>query len=169
MRATPVSGLRWGGMTPRTFFPGRLLRTLEHAQRFGRFLERLEAGRHDPTRRAWLRGRRREIVSFVDRIGRDYRSRRLDETGATACVEAYLYALHAGVATELGEHVPECCGASAAITVVAARPTEDTPTAVYVQPRAPSEPRHPRRSPPDITSVDIEADQLLAGLVTRVE
>jgi hypothetical protein len=169
-------------MTPRTLLPNRLLRTILHAESFCAFLSRLDGRRFDTTARAWLLGRRQEIGFFVERISRDYRHKKLDETAAAAAIDAYLAALHGGVATHFGERSPACCVASAAPTVVAPHPTDNTPTTMYVKPRplavtavAPP-PAPPRAAPPrpwspgpdSATFVDVEPEMLLAGLETRM-
>jgi hypothetical protein len=165
-------------MTPRTFFPGRLMRAVNHAESFCVFLSRIDCRHFDVTARAWLLGRRREVASYVDQIGRDYRQKRLSEAEASACIEAYLAALHAGVGTHFGERSPACCKASVAVTAVAPRPTDNTPTTMYVRPRQllspPARPPRPEPARPQrpsfedsVTWIDVEPDQLLAGLATR--
>jgi hypothetical protein len=161
-------------MTPRNFFPGRLMRAVNHAESFCIFLARLDTRRGDASALAWLLGRRQEVACFVEQVGREYRWKKLDETAATACIDAYLAALHAGLATHFGERVPACCKPFLAITAVPPRPTDNTPTTVYERPTRPQPlarpaPRRPRvREPSDSgTWVDVEADRLLAGLITR--
>jgi len=154
------------------------MRAVNHAESFCVFLSRIDSRRFDVTARAWLLGRRREVACYIDQIGRDYRQKRLDETEASACIGAYLAALHAGVGTHFGEHSPVCCEASVAVTAVAPRPTDNTPTTMYVRPlqrlQPPAQP--PRPEPPRLqrptsddsaTWIDVEPDRLLAGLATR--
>lgn len=165
-------------MTPRIFFPGRLLRAMGHAESFCIYLSRLDARGFDVTSRAWLLGRRQEVAFFTDRVGHDYRTNKLDEMAAMVCIDAYLGALHAGVATHFGERQPPCCRAYLAATRVAPRPTDNTPTTLYALPgrteasRRPPRPDPPRRDGRPVTDdsatwIDVEPDQLLAGLKER--
>jgi hypothetical protein len=165
-------------MTPRIFFPGRLLRAMGHAESFCIYLSRLDGRAFDVTSRAWLLGRRQEVACFIDRVGRDYRTEKLDEMAAMACIDAYLGALHAGVAMHFGERQPPCCRAYLAVTRVPPRPTDNTPTTLYVPPgrleapRCPPRPDPPRRRRQPATDdgatwIDVEPDQLLAGLKER--
>jgi hypothetical protein len=163
-------------MTPRNLFPGRLLSAVNHAESFCIFLSRMDVRPGDATARAWVMGRRQEIGAFVEQVGRDYRTKKLDENAATACIDAYLGSLHASVATHFGEDSPSCCKPFLAVTAVPL-PTDNTPTTVFVRPRPADPPARPPRPepprplvppPPDSSTwIDVEPDQILAGLATR--
>jgi hypothetical protein len=163
-------------MTPRNLFPGRLLRAVNHAESFCVFLSRIDLTHRDTTTRAWILGRRQEIAAFVEQIGRDHRAKKLDENAATTCIDAYLGSLHASVATHVGERSPACCKPFLAVTAVPLA-SDNTPTTVFVRPRRADPPvRPPRPEPPQphvppppdsATWIDVEPDQLLAGLSTR--
>jgi hypothetical protein len=81
---------------------------------------------------AWVMGRRQEVAVFVQQVGQDFRSTRLDAVAAAACIDAYVATLHAGLARYFGERSPACCRASRAVTAVLPRAQDGTPTTLYV-------------------------------------
>lgn len=160
-------------MTFEPLYPHRLRCAVSHAESLCILLSRLGARRGDLTARAWLTGRRQEVACFVQQVGRDYRSKKLDETAATTAVDAYLAALHAGLRTHFGVRSPACCQASVAITIVASPFADDDPTTVYVrrpESRLPSPPRLTRSvRPASVTWLEVEPNELVAGLAVPVQ
>jgi hypothetical protein len=151
-------------------FPHRLRLAAAHAESLCIVLSRLPQGRSTHAG-IWLMGRRQEVSCFVDQVGRDYRARKVDEAAAVAAINAYLAAVHAGLATHFRIRSPGCCHASSAITVTAPRPADNTPTTFYVRRAGPPLPRPvptrrlvPRPAPRPVSSesgtwLDVEPDE----------
>ena len=108
------------------FYPPRLQRTVNHAERLAALLARAEhepEGGGRPTN-LWLVGRAGEVERFVEEVLCDWRSGRCAERVAARAVEEYVAFLHEGLAIHLGESAPSCC-APPAQTQVAPEDTVD--------------------------------------------
>jgi len=158
IRATYHRASRLVFMTPPPFDPRRLRSTLGHAESFGALLSCLEARHTDGPARTWLVGRRQEVACFVQQVLRDLRSKRVDETAALGAIERYLATLHVGLATHFGDRAPACCLAPRACSPFP-RSLEGTPTVLYL-------PRQRSNLAASATWIDVQPDDLMAGLPT---
>jgi hypothetical protein len=157
--ATRGAWRRWGGMTFGPFYPRLMRGPVSHAESLSALLYQLEARPGHVAARAWLHGRPEEVECFVRQLAKDFRSKRLSEVAAASALDAYLEALHQGLALHFGECSPRCCQVSTSATAVGG---ESTDSATATARRAS---RHFARRvspPPD----EIHADELLAGLPT---
>jgi hypothetical protein len=93
------------------FYPPRLQASVNHAERLARVLLEEEARTSDARHvAAWLVGRAGELERFVEAIAAEWRSRRRAPEAAACALDAYLAALHEGLASRLGVTGPRCCG-----------------------------------------------------------
>jgi hypothetical protein len=83
--------------------------SVNHAESLSALLSRLEAQPGHVAARAWLHGRSEEVECFVRQLTKDLGSRRLSERAAASALDAYLEALHQGLALHFDETCPPCC------------------------------------------------------------
>jgi hypothetical protein len=113
--------------------------------------------------RAWLLGRRQEVECFVGHVTEDFRSSRLAEASAVRAIDAYLTALHKGLAVHFGERFPSCCAASSSPVERVRRIVDgSTPPVLPNWPRRAERNDHRRRP-------DVPVEDLLSGLATRID
>jgi hypothetical protein len=117
------------------FYPPGLQASINHAERLARVLLQEESSRDRVgSVPEWLIGRAGELERFVEAVVDDWRAGHRPPESVAMAVDAYLGALHEGLAGRVGVRAPECCRGDVAPTAVPARPSSPRPSAVEVPP-----------------------------------
>jgi hypothetical protein len=130
---------------------------VNHAERLTQLLTVMRPRPRDDRGAAWLVGRSEEMETFVELIILRWRFEGLDEAAAAGEIDAYLDALHRGLAFHFGEMSLRCCCGELFATSVpesALSQTAEIPTHDAIR----------RSSDAEATAVDVEPNALLLGL-----
>jgi hypothetical protein len=106
------------GSTFGPFYPSPLQESINHAERLGEELRRLDGETlgspwKDPLAptdaEVWIFGRVEEMETMVADVAREWRGGLLSAVGAATVLDHYLDAVHAGLGAAFGVLDPTCC------------------------------------------------------------
>jgi hypothetical protein len=98
------------------FYPPFLQEAVDHAERLVDLLQGLDTRTARRSASTWLVGRVEEIECLVGELVFEWRSSERTAAEAAQSVNAYVQALHRGLAINFGELAPSCCVTSLIIT-----------------------------------------------------
>jgi len=98
------------------YYPPFLQEAVDHAERLVDLLRRLDTRSARRSAATWLVGRVDEVECLVEDLTLEWRSLGMSAEEAARSVNAYVQALHRGLAINFGELAPSCCVGSLVIT-----------------------------------------------------
>jgi hypothetical protein len=98
------------------FYPPFLQEAVDHAERLVELLRALDTQTARRSAATWLVGRVDEVECLVEDLTLEWRTFGMSAQEAAAAVNAYVQALHRGLAINFGELAPSCCVGSLVIT-----------------------------------------------------
>jgi hypothetical protein len=101
-------------------YPPFLQEAVDHAQRLVELLQTLDPRAARRSAATWLVGRVGEVECLVGELVDDWQRGAVSEADAAGAVNAYVGALHRGLAINFGELAPSCCVQSIIVTATPA-------------------------------------------------
>jgi hypothetical protein len=97
-------------------YPPFLQDAVDHAERLVEVLHAIDPRSARRGAASWLVGRASEVECLVAELTADWKKGTMAEQDAACAVNAYVHALHRGLAMNFGELAPSCCVHSLIIT-----------------------------------------------------